>query len=622
MCGSMKTSQAAEIHKRRLTVRMRRKLAFTYLVVAAVLFAFVVYLLILMRNNGEEYQLRILSQQGYGTSTMAFRRGNITDRNGTVLAYSEEVYNLILDPSVILYTAKASNPQPNREATVSALVNVYGFDRDELNRLLDEKSSSSYIRYVRALSAEDMNRFLEYQTAYNTAKDANKKKLHNDKVTGVWFETEYDREYPYHTLACTVLGFSGAESSEGHWGIEEYYNDSLSGVNGKRYSHINTEGDYESVIQAAVSGHTVVSTIDYNVQRVVEELIANYKTEHEYKNIGVIVMDPTNGEILGMATDKVYDPNDPMDFSYVVSDEELKAMTDEERSALQNSVWRNFTVNDAYTPGSVSKELTVAMALEENAIGTDTMFLCDGGETISGVTIHCNNVNGHGTLSLTQSLMYSCNDAMMNIAQRLNTKTMLKWQRLFSLGSRTGIDLPGEATGILFNENSMSQIDLATCSFGQGYSSTMIQMAAAYCSILNGGYYYQPHVVRQLLDENGGVVKTVQPELVRATLCGATCDFLKQAAFETVNGGTAGAAALAGYTVGGKTGTAQKYPIEEHNYVISFMGFTPVSNPKLLVYVVVDEPEHEGTTVSARSAVVLEHDIMERIIPYLGLPEE
>ncbi len=601
---------------------MRRKLAFTFIMVAAVLFALAVYLLVLMRNNGKEYQQRILSQQGYDTSLLAFRRGNITDRNGTVLAYSEEVYNLILDPSVILYSSNPQKPEPNREATVEALVQVFGYSRDEINAILDEKPDAPYIRFARQLSAEDRDRFLQYQTEYNTAKDKNKKKLHQDKVTGVWFETEYKRMYPYDTLACTVLGFSGAESAEGHWGIEEYYNSSLSGIPGKVYSYISPEGDYESVSEAAVGGCTVVSTIDYNVQKIVEEEIANYREKHEYKNIGVIVMDPTSGEILGMATDKVYDPNDPMDFSAVVSDEELNAMTDDERSALQNSVWRNFAVNDAFSPGSVSKELTVAMALEENVIEPDTTFYCDGSEMVQGRTIHCHKLEGHGAMDVTGALMQSCNDALMNIASRLNAPTMLKWQRLFGLGSRTGIDLPGEAAGILFTEENMSLIDLATCSFGQGYSSTMVQMASAYCSILNGGYYYTPHIVRQLLDENGNTVKTVEPELVRTTISESTCEFLKQAAYETVQSGGGTRAKIKGYTVGGKTGTAQKYPIEEHNYVISFMGFTPAFNPKLLVYAVIDEPEHEDTTVSSSSAVELERDIMKRIIPYLGIPAD
>ena len=618
----MKTSLTAEANGRRLTIRMRRKLAFTFILVAAVLFAYVVYLLILMRNSGEEYQQRILSQQGYDMQALAFRRGNITDRNGTVFAYSEEVYNLILDPSVILYTANPKKPQPNREATVDALVSVFGYPRDEIETVLDEKPDAAYVRFAMQLSAEEKERFLQYQTEYNTAKDKNKKKLHQDRVTGVWFETEYKRMYPYGTLGCTVLGFSGAESAEGHWGIEEYYNSSLSGVNGKIYSYISPEGDYESVTEAAVGGRTVVSTIDYNVQKMVEEEIAKFKPLHEYKNIGVVVMDPTSGEILGMATDKVFDPNTPMDFSAVVSDEEFEAMTEEERAALQNSVWRNFTVSDAYSPGSVSKELTVAMALEEDAIETDTKLFCDGGETVQGTTIHCHKRDGHGMMDVTGALMLSCNDALMNIGTRLNVPTMLKWQRQFGLGSRTGVDLPGEATGILFTEDNMSAIDLATCSFGQGYSSTMIQMASAYCSILNGGYYYTPHIVRQLLDENGNVVKNVEPELVRTTISESTCEFLKQAAFETVERGGGYGARIPGHTVGGKTGTAQKYPIEEQNYVVSFMGFTPAASPKLLVYVVVDELEHEGTDVSSLPVVEFERDIMKRIIPYLGIPED
>ena len=225
-------------------------------------------------------------------------------------------------------------------------------------------------------------------------------------------------------------------------------------------------------------------------------------------------------------------------------------------------------------------------------------------------------------MDVTGALMLSCNDALMNIGTRLNVPTMLKWQRQFGLGSRTGVDLPGEATGILFTEDNMSAIDLATCSFGQGYSSTMIQMVSAYCSILNGGYYYTPHIVRQLLDENGNVVKNVEPELVRTTISESTCEFLKQAAFETVERGGGYGARIPGHTVGGKTGTAQKYPIEEQNYVVSFMGFTPAASPKLLVYVVVDELEHEGTDVSSLPVVEFERDIMKRIIPYLGIPED
>ena len=603
--------------REKLTKSMHKKLTFTFLGVAAVLFALMVYLLVIMKDRGEDYQRTILSQQGYSTTNLPYRRGSITDRNGTVLAYSEEVYNLILDPSVILYTLKTSNPEPNRAATVNALTEIFGFSRDDLEKTLDEKKDSYYVRYARQLSAEEMNRFLSYQSEYNNAKDLLGKKLHSDKVTGVWFETEYKRTYPYNNLACSVMGFSGAESSEGHWGLEEYYNSALVGVNGKRYSFMNTDGDYETQTNPSVGGSTLVTTLDFHVQQTVERKVREFCEKNVYTDVGVVVMDPRNGEILGMATDKSFDCNDPTDYSASFPEGVWETMDDEAKTAGQNAAWRNFTVSDAYTPGSVSKELTVAMALEENVVTPATVFECDGGETVQGTFIGCNWV--HGVKDLAGALMFSCNDAMMNIASRLNVATMLRWQRTFGLGRQTGIDLPGEATGILFDENKMTAVDIATCSFGQGYSTTMIQMAAAYCSMINGGYYYQPRVVRQLLDENGGITRTMEPVLVRNTVTPATCEFLRYAAYETVENGSASLAKVEGYTVGGKTGTAQKYPLESQQYVISFMGFTPIESPELLVYAVINEPEHEGSEVSNHGAIELERDIMQEIVSYLGV---
>ena len=609
----MKTSPESENRTVKLTHFMRRKLAFIYIVVAAVLFALSVYFIVLISQKGEEYQKTILSQQGYTSSSVPFRRGSITDRNYTLLAYSEEVYNLILDPSVILFSSKKNVQQPNREATVEALVQCFALERQEIEQLLDEKPDSQYIRFARQLTEAQVNTFLDYQTEYNNG--------HSDRVTGVWFETEYERLYPYRDLACTVLGFSGADSSEGHWGLEEYYNARLTGTNGKTYAYINADGEYERVALPSIGGSTVVSTVDFTIQSIVEKKVNEFCEENEYTNVGVIVMDPNTGEILSMDTDKRFDPNDPMDFSLMFGEEELEAMTDEEKSDLQNAVWRNYTISDAYSPGSVSKELTVAMALEEGVATPESLFYCDGGETIQGTHIAC--VGEHGTIDLEQALWYSCNDALMNLSTRLNVKSFLRYQREYGLGRRTGIDLPGESGGLLFSENTMSAIDMATSSFGQGYSCTMIQMAASYCALINGGYYYQPHIVRQILDENGGVTEEIQPQLIRQIVTEDTSAFLRKAAYDTVEFGTSPQQAkIAGYKVGGKTGTAQKYPIEEHEYVISFMAFAPADDPKVLIYTVVDEPEHEGTDVSSFPAIWLERDIMTEVLPYLGVAKE
>ena len=610
----MKTSPDNKRRKRlKLNIYMRRKLTIAYGIVSAVLFALALYTAVLMRNNGEEYQKLILSQQNYSSSTIPFQRGNIVDRNQTLLAYSEEVYNLILDPSVILYTARESEPEPNRKATVDALVACFDFNREDLEKVISSNPSSMYIRYATQLPAEAMNRFVSYQNNYNTAEDAYGKAVHTDKVTGVWFETEYQRAYPYSTLACTVLGFSGSDSSDGHWGIEERYNEYLSGINGKSYSYINQDGESEQVLQEPADGYTVVTTIDWYIQSIVEEKIAAYKAEKGYKNIGVIVMDPSTAEILAMATDKVFDPNNPADLSMNYPQEMLESLSEEETADLQNQTWRNFTVSDIFPPGSVAKELTVAMALEEAVVTPDTLFMCDGGEEFGdGLVIHCHELDGHGIQNLEETLMHSCNDAMMNIATRVTAATMIRYHRLFGLGARTGVDLPGEATGMIFDPGSMSAVDMATSSFGQGFSSTMIQMAASYCSLINGGFYYQPRIVSRIQDAYGNTVKNFEPELVRKTVTEETSAFLRTAAKHTVDQGVGN---IDGYDVGGKTGTANKYPIEEDQYVVSFMAFVPTEHPTLLVYAVIDEPINKNSS----EATGLEASIMKEILEYWGV---
>ena len=264
----------------------------------------------------------------------------------------------------------------------------------------------------------------------------------------------------------------------------------------------------------------------------------------------------------------------------------------------------------------MAKELTVGMALEEAVVTPDTIFYCDGQETFGDTVIHCHLLEGHKQQNLEETLWNSCNDAMMNIASRVNAATMIRYHRLFGLGARTGVDLPGEASGFIFSENNMSVVDMATSSFGQGFSCTMIQMAASYCSLINGGYYYQPRIVSQILDENGGVVENFGPVLVRKTVTQETSDFLRMAALHTVENMTP-RISFEGYDIGGKTGTANKYPIEEDKYVVSFMAFVPAEHPTVLVYVVIDDPK---TSVNWE-AINLEVSIMKEILEYLGIPK-
>ncbi len=287
-----------------------------------------------------------------------------------------------------------------------------------------------------------------------------------------------------------------------------------------------------------------------------------------------------------------------------------------------NQMWRNFCVNDTYEPGSPAKPMTVAAGLEEGVISQNDTFLCDGGQDVGGYRIKCSNIYGHGILTLEQSLMKSCNDAMMQIAAKLGVQRFAKYQKLFGMGQKTGIDLPGEAYGLIYNADNMGPTDLAVNSFGQSYNSTMIQMAAAFASVINGGSYYEPHVVKQILNDQGSVVKKIEPNLVRETVSQSTSDFIRHALFMTVDDeeGTGKAGRVAGYKVGGKTGTAEKLPRSAHNYLVSFCGFAPADDPQLLMYVVIDTPNLPGKE-QAHSTFATEvfQKIMAEALPYLNV---
>ena len=600
--------------------QVQKKLAFTFCFVTAVLFALGITLAVRAFGHEEDDKRKILSQQGYGTSVIAHRRGDILDRNYTVLAGGEEVYNLIIDPKVILYEPEDGAGPVNKNATLQALVTCYGYEREELEALLAEKAESSYVRYERRMSAEQRDLFLDYAEQYNTAKDEKGKRLHADVVKGVWFEPEYKRIYPYDGLGSLFIGFTSSDVTQGIGGIEQYYNEELTGIDGRSYSYINTDGVRETTTTPPTHGNRVVTTIDYTMQRIVEEEIRRFKEENEYANIGVVVMDPQTAEIYAMGSDKQYDLNNPRDLSPFYSESELGSMSAEDKSNALFTLWRGFPYNDAYVPGSVAKLLTVAGALEEGVIRANDKFLCDGGEEVLGVHVPCNKKEGHGELTLEEVLMYSCNDALIAIASKLGIKDFSTYQHLFSFGTASGLDLPGESDGILYTPEDMTALDLATSSFGQAFTVNMVQMAAACASVVNGGYYYQPHIVKQILNADGSLLKNIEPVLVRRTATKETTDIICEAMRKTVESGTGRPAAIAGYQVGGKTGTAQKNPVGSDKHVTSFLGTVPYKDPQLLVYVVIDEPGLVDGVVSGEGTMLLEKAIMERLLAYMGIP--
>ena len=557
-----------------------------------------------------------MAQMDYDSKTIPFKRGDIRDRNGTVLAASEKVYNLVLDPYVVLN----SNGECTKP-TAEAIEEFFGIDASEVYKVLDDSPESRYIVMAKEL---DYDTVKAYQNFMDSEDESDKEK--SAYVKGIWFEEEYLRKYPYDSLAAALIGFT-VKGNEGTWGIEGYYNDMLNGTDGREYGYLSEESDFERTTVGAVNGYNVVSTIDLNIQWIVEKYITKLNNERGSENTGVIVANPNTGEILAMASAPTFNLNDPRDLSTYFTEDEIEAMSDEEIVNFYNKVWRNFCVSDTFEAGSTIKPLTIGAALDEHKVSTEDSFFCDGGEDLfdgSGTQhIACHNTYGHGTTTLQEAIMWSCNDALMQIGAKLGTSDMLRYHHLYGFGEYTGIDLPGEASAesLIFNESTMGSFELATSAFGQGFNLSMVQMVAAFSSIVNGGHYYRPHVVKEIVTDGGNVVKSFDKVLVQNTLSEETCNWLKEAMHQTVSDdgvNTSGTAArVEGYTIGGKTGTAEKVPRGSGKYVVSFIGFAPVENPQVVVYVVVDELQDNQEDSSAPTKMA--GDILSEVLPYLQI---
>lgn len=615
---------------RKLSRGMRKKLIVLFTVLTVCLCALIGRLMYINYTSGEKYEKKVLSMQSYDSVTIPYQRGDIVDRNGTVLATSVAVYNVIMDCSVMTSESKVDGEKVQKylEPTIEALVECFPeLDKGTLYQYATERPDSKYIILLKKLPYEEIQPFVQLQEAL----DEDGKKV-NPNIKGVWFEKEYQRRYPFDSLASSVLGFVSS-GNVGTIGLENFYNDTLNGINGREYGYLNSESDFEKTVIAPQDGNTLVTTIDANIQSVVEKKILefnaaytnNYRDGAGSINTAVIVMNPNNGAVLAMAEYPTFDLNNPRDVSGLFTEEELETVSAEEQMDALNQLWRNFCVSETYEPGSVQKPFTIAGGLETGKLNTNMSFLCDGHETISGSTIGCVNRNGHGMETLELSLMDSCNDALMQMStNHIGVTDFTKYQSIFGFGQKTGIDLPGEAytASLVYTEENMKTIDLATNSFGQNYNSTMIQVASAFSSLVNGGTYYQPYLVSKVLGADGGTVSVTEPMVLKQTVSKSTSELLKKYMYNTVTSGTGSTAKVDGYSLGGKTGTAEKQPRNQGNYLVSFIGFAPYENPELVIYCIVDEPNTEDQPHSYYAQNIV-REILEEILPYMNIyPDE
>lgn len=577
-------------------------------------------------TSGSKYKKQVLSQaqQRYENRVIPARRGDIYDRNGNLLATSNKVYNVILD-------CKAVNEKEEyTEPTVRALVDILGLDEKEIRSRLsaEDTKNSQYQILKKQLSMDEKKAFEEATEIPEDLEESGLTKAEikeRSNVKGVWFEEDYLRIYPFNESACDTIGFT-LSRDVADIGLESYYNSTLMGADGRQYGYFNNNADVEQTIIEPVNGRSIETSLDIGAQQIVEKYVNAFNEKMGGKNVGVIVEDPSTGEIIAMDGGDRYDLNEPRDLSREYSEEEIKAMNDEQTVEALNGMWSNYCVTDAFEPGSVVKPIVMAGALEKGKISESDTFLCDGLEVFGAnaeTKIKCDVYpDAHGTETLGEVIANSCNDGMMQIGAKMGSEQFIKAQSLFNFGARTGIDLPNEGTGIIHTKDTMGETELATSAFGQGYTCTMIQEINALCSVINGGYYYQPHLVTKIKDANGGIVKTFSPTLLKQTISSNISADIRSYMELSVKEGTSHYSKVQGYSSGGKTGTAEKFPRGNGKYLVSFIGFAPVEEPEIVIYVVVDEPNVEDQATS-RYPQYIAQGILSELLPYLNIaPDE
>ena len=594
---------------RKFTSKMQKKLVVLFFLVLLAFLGLSVKLFLITRDNGDTYKKQVLSQQEYDSETLPYKRGDILDSNGTILATSEKVYNLIIDAKAMLKDKEYLEP------TIAALEKNFKLDDAELRKYIKDNPSSQYKIFLKQLTYDQIHDFQTLQDDSEKGKN----------IQGVWFEAQYKRYYPNDSLGCDIIGFTTADNV-GTYGLEEYYNDTLNGTNGREYGYLNDSSTLERTVKPAVDGDTIVSTIDANVQSIAEKYLKEFNDAHVNEareglganNLGCIIMNVNNGDILAMASYPNYNLNDPKNISAYYTEDQIKQMeSDGTIQDAYNALWKNFCISDTYEPGSTMKPFTVAAALDSGAITGNETYDCEGYREIGGYKIHCHNRYGDGVITVKQAIEKSCNVALTYIADALGTSGFCKYQHTFNFGLKTNVDLAGEAKtdNLIYTAASMGDTERATNSFGQSFNATMIQMITGYCSLINGGNYYEPHMVSKILNADGSVVKTIEPRVLKQTISSEVSATIRDYCNGVVTEGTGKTARPAGYAIGGKTGTAQTLPRGNGEYVVSFMGYAPADDPQIAIYVVVDRP-NVASQDDAKYATKLVRSILTEVLPY------
>lgn len=594
------------------TIRMWRRSLIVLILLSIVGFIMLVFRLVKLQIvQGEELQ-KMASEQQLADTKINAQRGTIYDRNMKPLAQSATVWTVVLEPAYL-------KTDEMKELVCNGLHEILGIEKGKLMELA--KKRTCYVVVKKKIESDVKDKIIAFKTAHKIS-------------SGIRLIEDYKRYYPYGKFASAVLGFTGADS-QGLSGVEAFYEKTLKGEEGHVVTAQNAIGtdmpfDYEQMIPAH-NGKSLKLTIDETVQRIAEKNLREGIINNKVMNRAVIVvMDVQTGEILAMAVEDGFDPNDP----FKLPEEEQKRideLPEEERSKAKSEAlgkqWRNKAVSDVYYPGSVFKMIVASTALELGVVDEKTPFHCSGAiKPSEGVRpIKCHKRGGHGAQTFVESLCHSCNPAFIMTGQRIGAEKFFEYYKLFGFHEKSGIDLPGEASDLFFNaDGSMSVTDLAVASIGQNFGITPIQMVTAASAIANGGKLVKPHVVKEILDDNGNIFKSMETNERRRVISESTSRRVIDMLHQNATTGSARNAYVAGYRVAGKTGTSEKIGLSgpgQKDYISSFCGFAPADDPKIAMLVFFDTPKGEFYYGSAVAAPVFAK-AMQEILPYMGVEKK
>ena len=599
--------------------------------------------------QNEKYQ-EMANDMHFGSITIRAHRGSIYDSTGTPLAKSASVYKVYLDPVRFrqdMETLQKKIYDRNKEKLAGTYEPKYDEETGEelyplpVSAEAFRQEAIDFLSVKLGITAEKVTKAMEANNQYSILQDQVEKPVADDVLAlfnkyglvSLAVEEDTKRYYPQNEVAASVIGFTSADGN-GAYGLEAYYNEYLSGVDGKTISAKDSNGNelpYKySKTYPAENGDDVYLTLDMTIQYYLEKHLQEMVEEFDVKNRGcAILMNCKTGEIYAMATYPSFNLNDPFEIADPNAAAQIAQLTGDEaktaKAEAREAQWKNKCITEIYEPGSVFKVFTSSAAIEEGLIDLNhDSFYCSGAMSFPGVPkpIKCHKTTGHGTQNFYQALTNSCNPAFMQIGDRLGIEKFCYYFDSFGLSEKTGIDLPGEAVGITFDVDKMKYIDLMTSSFGQGNTLTPIQMITGYAAVINGGYLLEPYVVDKVVDEDGNVVLKNERTVRRQVISEDTSAAMRDALEKVVTGNSGGNVSIKGYSIGGKSGTAQRLSItgpDEDEYAASYVCFTPADDPELILLVMADMPTTENNNYyGSKVAVPTARDILTDVLPYMG----